>query len=163
MHVPRLGPVVLLAALAAAAPAGAGPGFDGNVCRLVSAKQVAPLTGSPSRCTTSPATKGPGSTIFVGTWAGRAATSPRLQVTVALYSDPGALALAKRNLRQGLPGAPKKVTGIGTGAYEASGAGAAGIHFTVGKDVASLTLTPAGKERSLASLETLARTIAARL
>ena len=162
MHAPRLVPLVLLAALAAAAPAGARSAFAGNVCALLPAKQVAPLTGSPSRCTTSPATKGPGSTIFVGTWAGRAATSPRLQVTVALYTDPGALALAKRNLRQGLPGAPKKVTGIATGAYEAIGAGAAGIHFTVGKYVASLTLTPAGT-RSIGPLETLARAIAARL
>jgi hypothetical protein len=36
-------------------------------------------------------------------------------VTVAHYTDPGALALAKRNLKQGFPGGtPRRVAGIGT-------------------------------------------------
>ena len=51
-------------------------------------------------------------------------------MTVASYTDQGALALAKRNLNQGFPGGtPKRMAGIGTGAYEATGAGSSAIHF----------------------------------
>jgi hypothetical protein len=163
MHTSRLVPAVaVVAALAATSTAGAS--FTGNVCRLASAKQAAPLTGRPSHCTRSPATKGLGSTIDMGTWAGPTATSPRVQATVALYADSGALQLARRNLKQGLPGGtPRKVSGIGTAAYEAGGASAFAIHFAVGKYVVYLTLTPVGKPRSAAALEALAKTIAVRL
>jgi hypothetical protein len=157
--------VALLAALAAAATAGARSSFTGNVCGLVSARQIATIPGLSSRCTTTRPSRGPGSTIFTGNWAGKTPSSPHLQVTIAAYADQGALQLAKRNLKQGFPGgAPRKVPGIGSAAYEATGAGAIGLHLSVGKYVAYLILTGGSNpRRSSASLETLAKSIAARL
>ena len=163
MWTSRLIPVALLAALTAAAPAGAGTGFAGNVCRLATAKQIAALAGVSPLCTNTPSAKGPGSTIYVGSWPGKEPRSPHLQVTISVYGDPGALQLARRNLNQGLPGTPRKVSGIGSAAYEAAGASAIGIHFAVGKDVAYVTLTSTGKLPRASSLEALARAVAARL
>ena len=98
--------------------------------------------------------------MYVGNWTGPAG-STHLQLTIAAYSDQGILQVAKRNLRQGLPGGtPRSVAAIGSAAYEASGAKSSGIHFSVGKYVAYLTL---GKPRATASLEAFAKTIAARL
>ncbi len=152
----------VLATLAVAGTAGARSSFTGNVCGLVSAKQVATIPGLSTRCTRS-RSAGLGSTIFTGNWAARSARGPRLQVTISVYRDQGALRLAKRNLAQGLPGGtPRKVTGIGTAAFEATGAGAIGIQFAVGKDIVYVTLTPIGKARS-AALEAIARAIASRL
>lgn len=153
-----------IAALAVASAAEAGSSFKGNVCSVVPAKKVAAISGASSKCTNAKPSKGPGSTIYVGNWAGKTPTSPRTQVTIALYTDAGALQLAKRNLNQGLPGTPKKVSGIGSAAYEATGASGAAIHFNVGKYIAYLNLTTAGKAaKSKASLESLAKAIAARL
>ena len=92
--------------------------------------------------------KGPGSTIYVGNWAGLTAKSPTVQVTVALYSDTGAFQLAEQNLKQGLPGPPKKVAGIGSAAYEAKGALSVGIHFAVGKYIVFVSLNTIGRRRS---------------
>jgi hypothetical protein len=155
----------LLAALAAAAPAGAGSSFTGNVCGLVTAKQVATIPGVSSRCTNARPSKGPGSTLYVGNWAGETPRSPHLQVTVALYTDAGVLQLAKHNLKQGLPGGtPRKEAGIGEAAYEASGAGALGLHVSVGKYIVYATLTALGTAPpSSTSFEALARSIAGRL
>jgi hypothetical protein len=137
--------------------------FDGKVCGLVSAKQVAAIPGVSSHCTSARPAKGPGSTIYAGTWNGTSPTAPALQVTVALYTDKGALQLATRNLAQGLPGSPpRKLTGIGSAAYEATGASAIGIHFAVHDDVVYVILTTTGKPPR-ASLEQLAKAIAARL
>ena len=165
MRASRLAPAVaLLATLAAASQAGAGSSFAGNVCRLVSAKQAAAISGVSTQCTNARPSRGPGSTIYIGNWAGKTPSSPRLQVTIGLYSDPGALQLAKRNLAQGLPGPPKRVAGIGGGAYEGTGASSTGIHFAVGKYVAYITLSSVAKPaRTTAPLEALARGVAARL
>ena len=158
-----------VAVLVLASTAGARPAFDGRVCGLLTAKQIAAVPGLASTCTKTQPSKGIGSTIYIGNWAGKTATSPRLQVTVALYTDSGALQLAKRNLAQGLPGPPKKLAGIGTGAYEAIGAASAGIHFSVGTSIAYVSLnTRAAASTSLEkslekSLETLAKALAARL
>jgi len=160
MPVTRVVLLITLLALAATSAASAGSRFAGNVCALIPTKQVTRVVGSPSHCTKAPTTPGPGSTMYVGNWAGPAG-SPPLQLTISVYSDQGFLQLAKRNLKQGLPGGtPKSVAGIGSAAYEASGAGSTGIHFSVGKYVAYLSL---GKPRATTSLEALAKTIAARL
>jgi hypothetical protein len=55
------------------------------------------------------------------------------------------------------------VVSIGSAAYEAIGAAAAGIRFGVGTYVTYLALTGSGASRSRASLEALARAIATRL
>jgi hypothetical protein len=136
--------LVAVAAAVAAASATAAPPFHGNVCGLLTARQIATLPGVSARCTNLRPAPGPGSTNYVGHWAGKTPGSAGLQVTVASYADQGALALAKRNLNQGFPGGtPKRAAGIGTGAYEAAGAGSSAIHFGVGKYVVYVIATPA--------------------
>lgn len=165
MHASRLTlAVTLFAALAAASVAGARSNFNGNVCRLVSAKQITAIPGVSSSCTNAKPSKAPGSTIYTGNWAGNTPRSPRVQVTVAFYTDMGVLQLAKSNLEQGLPGTPRKVAGIGSAAYEATGGLSTGIHFNVGKYVVYISVNTVGKPpRSTASLEALAKAVAARL
>jgi hypothetical protein len=153
--------VTLTAGTLAAASAGARPAFSRNVCRLVSAKQIAAIPGLSPRCTNARPSKAPGSTLYVGNWPGKAPSSPRLQVTVALYADPGVLALAKRNLRQGLPGTPRRVAGIGSAAYEASGAGTTSIHSSVGKYVVYINLSASRASRM--TVEALGKSIATQL
>ncbi|GEM_PF-1653726 len=152
-----------LAALAVAAAATARVRFSGNVCGLVSVQRVARVTGGSSHCAKAPPSTGPGARIYAATWAGTTGTSPRLQVTVSVYTDARLLKLAKRNLKQGLPpGTPRPAHGIGQAAYEASGASGTGIHFTLDRYVVYLTFS--GKTpRPLATLEGIAKTVAARL
>lgn len=156
--------VIVCAALATASVAGAAPSFTGNVCAMVSAKQVTAIAGVSSKCTNAKPSQGPGSKLYVGNWAGLTPQSPTVQVTVAVYTDSGALQLAKQNLKQGLPGPPKKVAGIGSAAYEAKGALAVGIHVAVGKYIAYLSLNSIGAPpKSATVLEPLAKAVAARL
>ena len=152
-----------LAALTTAAAAAARPTFGGNVCGLLTAKQVTAIQGVSPRCTNAKPSPGFGSTIYAGNWSGKTARSPRVQVTVSVYTDQGALQLAKRNLAQGLTGTPRKVAGIGSGAYEATGAGAAGLRFASGKTTVLVIVTALGKPPSTKSAETLAKSIDARL
>jgi hypothetical protein len=156
--------LVLLAALAGASSAPALGAGKLNVCSLLTAKQVAAIRGVSSKCANAKPAPGPGATIYVANWAGKTPTSPRVQVTVSLYADQGLLQLAKRNLKQGLPGVPRKVAGIGSAAFEATGASATGIRFAVGKYVALVMVTGNGKPSwSTKSVEALARAVAARL
>ena len=104
---PQISRILLVAAIAGlvlASPAGARPVFDGKVCGLLTAKQIATVPGLSPACRNARPTKGLGSTMYVGNWPGKTPTSPILQVTIARYTDSGALQLAKRNLLQGLPG-----------------------------------------------------------
>jgi hypothetical protein len=151
-----------LAALAVAPSAGARSSL--KVCSLISAKQVATIVGLSSRCSQAAPLPGPGSTIYTGNWAGKTPRSPQLQVAVSVYGDKGALKMARLNLGQGLVGASKKVKGIGSAAYGATGAAAAEIRFVVGKDIVALILTTVGKQpRVTPALTALAKAIATRL
>ena len=152
------------AALVAVAVAGAKSAFPPSVCSLLTAKQVTSL-GATSKCTNHAPLPGPGSMQYEGDWAGSTTRSPSLQVTVSKYTDPGVLQLATHNLKQGLPGGPAKaVKGLGGPAYEATGAGAAGIHIGVGKYIAYITLTSLGAPpKSAAPIEPIAKTLAAEL
>jgi hypothetical protein len=83
---------------------------------------------------------------------------------VSSYSDHGLLQLAKRNLNQGLPATPKKVTGIGSAAYEATAPNSTGLRFAVGKYVVLVAVNTIGKPSwSTKAVEALAKAIAARL
>lgn len=156
--------VTVLAALIVASAAGAGSGFNGNVCRLVSAKQATMVLRISSKCVNAKPLPGPGSTMYTGNWAGKPATSMHLLVTVSAYTDAGALQLAKRNLNQGLPGAPKKLAGVGSAAYQASGAGAVAIRFSVGKYIAFISLNAISTQPKVTpQLIALAKAIAAKL
>jgi hypothetical protein len=159
--------IVILGTVAAApvCVAGAAPAFNGNVCGLLTAKQATAISGVSSKCTNAKPSQGLGSKIYIGNWSGLKPTSPTLQVTIAVYGDAGALQLATRNLKQGLPGGPpKKVSGIGEAAYEATGAMGAGIHVAVGKNIAYISLsTPGTTPKSAAVVEPVAKAVAARL
>jgi hypothetical protein len=156
--------VVPVAVLVATASASASPAFKGNVCALLTAKQVTAINGVTARCKNKPTLPGLGSKIYEGDWMGATSKSPTLQVTLAVYSDSGALKLADHNLEQGLPGGtPQKVTGIGDAAYEAKGAFEAGIHVAVGKYIAYISLGEIGKTPSPALIEPVAKDVAAKL
>src|SRR4051794_10498833 len=101
---PALAIAAAVAASLAAGAAGATGHFKGNVCGLLSAKQVPAIHGVTAKCTSAKPARGPGSTIYVGNWAGLSVRSPQLQVTVSHYTDAGALQIATHNLKQGLPG-----------------------------------------------------------
>ena len=156
--------VLALGAFVTASAAGAAPAFKGKVCALVSAKQATAIAGVSAKCTNAKPSPGPGSTIYIGNWAGLTSRSPTLQVTVADYTDAGALKLARQNLKQGLPGPPKKVTGIGSAAYEAKGGLSVGIHVSVGTYIAYISLSAVGSApKSPAVLEPVAKAVAAHL
>lgn len=156
--------LVLLATLASAAPAGARPSSGVDVCHLLTVKQVTAVQGVSPKCASAKPMAGPGSTIYEGNWAGKTPRSAGLQVTVSLYTDKGALALAKRNLNQGLPGTPKKVAGIGSGAYEASGGVSTAVRFAKGSYIVLVGVSGIGKPTwSTTSVEGLAKAVAARL
>jgi hypothetical protein len=147
--------------------ADAAPVFSGNVCALLTAKPVTAITGVTSKCKNVAPLPGPGSTQYVGNWAGVTPKSPALQVTVVKYTDPGALQLAVHNLKQGLSGGtPKKVAGIGDAAYEAKGSASAGpgIHVAIGKYIAYISLsTVGGAALSPSVLEPIAKDVVAKL
>jgi len=85
-------------------------------------------------------------------------------VTVELYVDGGLLALAKRNLNQGLPAAPRKLAGIGSAAFVTTAGPTAAIHVASGRYIVIAILTSAGTaSRSTTSLEALAKAIVAGL
>ena len=153
-----------VAAVLAGSAAAAGSAFRGDVCSLLGARQATTISGVSSHCTRAKPLSGLGATIYGGNWSGNGARSPQLQVTVSVYTDPGALQLAKRNLDQGLPGAPKKAAGIGSAAYEASGASSTAVRFAVGKDIVFVVVNAIRKPSpSTASVEALAKDVAAKL
>lgn len=156
--------LALFAALATAPPSSARPSAAVDVCRLLTAKQVTAVQGVSSKCTKAKPMAGPGATIYGANWPGKTPRSPGVQVTVSVYTDQGALALATRNLNQGLPGPPKKVAGIGSAAYEATGGFATGVRFVKGKDVVLVSVNGIGKPSwSTKSVEALAKAVAGRL
>ena len=159
---------VALGALVFTVSAAARPvPFTGNVCKYVPSAKVTAMNGVSAKCSNTPAAPGLGSKIYVGDWAGKTKRSPSVQVTIASYTDTGALQLATRNLKQGLPGGtPKPLKGIGTGAFEATAAYQTGIHFAVGKYIVYMSLNDVGAnpppvERT--KLEALAKSLAAEL
>jgi hypothetical protein len=158
--------VVVAALLCCAQTAGAAPVFSGNVCGLLTAKQVTAISGVTAKCKNEAPIPALGGKQYVGDWAGLMATSPSLQVTVVKYADPGALQLAVHNLKQGLSGGtPKKVTGIGDAAYEAKGPPDAGpgIHVAIGKYIAYINLSVRGPSSSPTLLEPIAKDVVAKL
>ena len=156
--------LVVLTTLATAAPAVARPSSGVDVCRLLTAKQATAVQGVSPKCVNAKPMAGPGSTIYGANWPGKTPRSAGLQVTVSRYTDQGALGLATRNLNQGLPGPPRKVAGIGSGAYEATGGISTAVRFAQGKYIVLVGVSGLGKPSwSTSSVETLAKAVARRL
>jgi hypothetical protein len=148
--------------------AGAAPAFKGNVCGLLTAKQVTAVPGLTSACKNAAPLPGPlpGSKEWTGNWSGTTPKSPTLQVTVVKFADPGTLQLAVHNLKQGMSGGtPKKVVGIGNAAYEAKGNGfGPDINVAIGNYVAYLALSSIGTPKpTLAEIEPIAKDVVASL
>jgi hypothetical protein len=158
----------LVVVLATAPAAGAAPVFTGNVCGLLTAKQVTAVPGLTATCKKTAPLPGPlpGSKQYQSNWAGVTPKSPTLQVTVVKFADPGTLQLAVHNLKQGMSGGTlKKVTGIGDAAYEASGIGLGpDINVAIGKYVAYMSLSSIGSPKPTpVQLEQIAKDVAAKL
>jgi hypothetical protein len=157
---------VLTLAAVSAAGAAKKPGFTGNVCKLAPAANVKAVVGSPSTCK-SQRQSGIGSINYVGNWSTAKARSATLQVTVEKFTDSGMQKLAITNLKQGLPGPPKRIGKIGsTVAFEGTGANATGIHFAAGKYVVILVVNTVGSnppKKLRTALENLAKAIAPKL
>ena len=152
--------VVLLAALAV--PAGASAGatlFKGKVCTLVSSKTITAINDVSSACSEQPRLQSPGGYDYVGTWKGFTPTTS-LEVTIEVFTDTGMLSLATHNLKQGLVGTPKSVSGIGNGAFESKNASAVDLKLVTGKYIAIITLSSVRKPpKSPTELEPLGKAI----
>ena len=152
--------VVLLVALAA--PAGAtaeATAFKGKVCSLVSAKTITAVKDVSSACSEQSPLPSPGGKDYVGRWKGLTPTT-NLQMTIEVFTDPGMLSLATHNLKQGLVGTPKSVSGIGGGAFESKNASAVDLKLVTGKYIAIITLSSVRKPpKSPAELEPLAKAV----
>jgi hypothetical protein len=143
----RTGIVAFAAAAVTGSAVGARTGFSGNVCGLLTAKQVTAIPGMTSTCKKQPQTVGPlGSTDYEAIWRG--APTESFQVTVEVYGDRNALARAKRNLNQGLLGTATRLKGVGDLAYESKAAMGVDINVAVGKDIAIIVLTDVRKPPS---------------
>jgi hypothetical protein len=158
---------LVVLALGAASAAGAKqPAFSGNVCKLAPAAKVTAIPGLTTKCK-SQRQSGIGSINYVGSWSGKTARSGTLQVTVEKFTDSGMQKLAITNLKQGLPGPPKRIGKIGsTVAFEGTGANATGIHFAAGKYVVILVVNTIGgnpPKAARTALEKLALAIAPKL
>jgi hypothetical protein len=164
MHRSRLASVVVtvVAAGAVASTANAAP-FSGKVCSLLTAKQVATVNVAPLKCTAEPAVKTSIFTAYHGYW-GTSLTAPHPVVLNLAINTGNAsyLATAKNTLRA-LPGVPKKVTGIGSLAYESSGGTLTEINFAVGSYVCSILLRTTKPLNSISSFNALAKAVAAKL
>ena len=114
----------------------------------------------PSKCTHKTSTSS-GATLYYGSWG--AATGPHLSVTVNSYQSTTSPAFqsAKKYLGQ-LPHA-KRVSGIGSLAWESSQGTVTMVNFVVGHDVCELGLVTAKPLTSLAPVIALAKAIAAKL
>ncbi len=124
-----------------------------NVCKTVPSKVVRAIPGVGSTCTETPPLPGFGSVEYTGTWMATPGTAEvkgqggtkieeSLGVTIARFSDSGALKLAVQNLNQGLPGGPvTAVEHLGGPAYEAEAEKTAAIHISWKDYTAYVSLT----------------------
>ncbi|HEV8102671.1 MAG TPA: hypothetical protein VGP69_02940 [Gaiellaceae bacterium] len=160
---------VLATAVAAAtllAPAAtARVAFSGDPCKLVTTKQVAAF-GVPTAC--KPTTlKGPGFTASDARWNPKATgAQPHLFVGVNTYaSRSGPVWQIGIQTLSKLPGHAKKVSGIGSAAYESGGDGStlSVINFVVGNQIVDINLRTPTPPTSLAQLNALAKSVAAKL
>lgn len=154
--------VALVAGAALAAPSAyASRAFSGNPCHLVSAKQLASV-GISGSC--KPTTlHGPGLTNSTAIWS----LTPTQHLSVAVNTYPSASgaawSVAMKTLRLLPGGQGKKVSGIGSLAYEAGGDGTmAAINFVVGKQIVNINLG-AKKAPSMSAFNALAKSVAAKL
>jgi hypothetical protein len=156
-----LGSLLLSAVAGATTTASRGRlAFSGDVCGLLTSQQVASVKVTPLKCTSQKPVKGSGGTLYYGNWGGTG-LAPHLSVSVNVTSDAAGLQQAKKFLGQ-FPHA-KKVSGIGSLAYESTAGDPAMLNFVVGNDVVNLGLETKQPLTSVAALTALGKAIAAKL
>lgn len=156
--------VAIVVAGLVAASASARPSFSGNACTLVGTKQIAAF-GISGTCE-SKKFGAPGNfSATIGIWSSTSRTA-RLSIAVNTYSSKSGpyWQVAMKTLNK-LPGGAKKVTGIGSLAYESGGDGStlSAINFVVGNQVVAINMRTPTAPKSLAAFNTLAKSIAAKL
>jgi hypothetical protein len=159
--------LIVFASLLLCAAAAAGPSssdarlaFSGNVCGLLTSKQVATVKVTPLKCSSQKPIKGSGGTLYYGNWGGTGLAS-HLSVSVDVHGDAAGLQQAKKFLGQ-FPHA-KKVSGIGSLAYESTAGDPAMLNFVVGNVVVNVGLQTKQPLTSMAALTALGKAIAAKL
>ena len=161
MYRSRLAIVVATVVAACVVVSSADAAFSGNVCGLLSAKQVASVPVTPLKCSPMQTIKGPASTAYYGNWGG-AAQAPHMLISVVLYQSATFFSAAKSHLNV-LPGPAKKVAGIGSAAYESSGGGLTVINFIVGKYIVDINMRTNQPLKSLAAFNALSMSVASKL
>ena len=144
----------------ALAGAGARTAFSGDVCSLLTLKQVATVNVTPLKCTNQKPIKGSGGTLYYGNWGGTG-LAPHLAVSIDAHTDATGLQQAKAALGH-FPNA-KKVSGIGSVAYESTAGNPAMLNFIIGKDVVEIGLQTKQPLKSVAAFNALAKAIAGKL
>lgn len=157
--------VAALTVATAAQGAAAGTAFSGNACRLLSAKQLAAFS-MPPQCKPT-MLQGPGFTSNLAVWNARATgAQPHLAISIQTYSSKsGPLwQLAMKTIKT-LPGEAKKVSGIGSIAYESGGDGSrlSVINFVVGNQVVNINMRTTNAPSALTKFNGLAKSLAAKL
>jgi hypothetical protein len=158
-HPCALAVAAAIAVVLAVPMASARTAFSGNVCSLLTAKQVAAVH-VPSKCTRRTSSRS-GSTDYYGTWG--SASGPRLSVSVDAFQSTTSPAFKLATKYLGQLRNAKKVSGVGSLAWESSVGTVTMVNFVVGHDVCNLGLTTAQPVKSLAPVIALAKAIATKL
>lgn len=158
--------VATLVAVGASAPV-ARAAFNGKVCSLLTAKQVAAAHVTPSTCVYQKTTRLSTWTNYTGHWGSSSLSATNVDISLDLYHDAATFETFKHQLRTSISyyGSPQKVSGIGSVAYEAKSGTRGEIRFVVGNFIASVSLRIGGTAalKSFTLLNALARAIAAEL
>ena len=154
--------LVIVAALAIATAADGSSAL--NACRTVTAKQASSL-GVTKPCVgkTIPGLSG---VISAGNWGSLGTDRAALALNVTTFKDThNAVWQENMKLLKILPGKPKKVSGIGSVAYESGGNGGtlSSIHFAKGKRLVTFSWYSKKPETSLKTFNAIAKSIAAQI
>jgi hypothetical protein len=155
-----LGSLLVGAVAAASTASSARLAFSGDVCSLLTSKQVASVKVTPLKCSGQKPIKGSGGTLYYGSWGGTG-LAPHISVSVNVTSGAAGLQQAKKFLGQ-FPHA-KKVSGVGSLAYVSTSGDPAMLNFVVGKNVVDLGVQTKQPLTSVAALTALGKAIAAKL
>jgi hypothetical protein len=139
----------------------ASAGFSGALCSVLSAKQVSNAGVTPLKCRASAPVKTPALTTYIVVWGSSAGASTDLVIQINKVSNAASLSEFKALMmkRRGWVGAPVKVAGVGSIAYEARTSDIGEIQFVTGSYFVGLTL----HSKSPAKVTALAKAVAAEL
>ena len=164
MHRSRLASIVVTVVAAGAAVSTAdAASFSGKICSLLTAKQVATVNVAPLKCTSEPALKTSVFTAYHGYWGTSLTASHPVVLNLAVNTGNASYLATAKNTLRALPGVPKKVTGIGSLAYESSSGTLTQVNFTVGNYVCSILLRTNKPLKSISSFNALVKAVAAKL